>query len=220
METSGAIQRTAGMRLMDFLYIPWVDKTIAFIAIIPNAIGLYYRYTDHNLDFVRAITGIQTMILIITMIIRRTPVRVTPNPWFWLLAFVATYGIVTFTIFSQTGTPIVPVVIPNVTATISAATTIFARLSLGRSIGYVPANRGIMTRGAYRFVRHPVYTGMFLALVSIVLRSYTPLNLAAAVTIFILFIIKSFVEESFLREDAEYAEYMQKVRWRWLPGIA
>jgi protein-S-isoprenylcysteine O-methyltransferase Ste14 len=136
------------------------------------------------------------------------------------LAFVATYGIVTFTIFSQSGAPIVPVVLPNITAIIAAAITIFARLSLGRSIGYVPANRGIVTRGAYRFVRHPVYTGMFLALVSVILRSYTPLNLAAAATIFILFVVKSMVEERFLSEDAEYAEYMQKVRWRWLPGIA
>jgi protein-S-isoprenylcysteine O-methyltransferase Ste14 len=220
METSGAIQRAAGMRWMDFLYIPWVDKTIAIIAIIPNAIGIYSRYSDHNLDFVRAVTGIQTMLLVITMIIRRTPVRVTPNPWYWLLAFVATYGIVTFTIFSQSGAPIVPVVLPNITAIIAAAITIFARLSLGRSIGYVPANRGIVTRGAYRFVRHPVYTGMFLALVSVILRSYTPLNLAAAATIFILFVVKSMVEERFLSEDAEYAEYMQKVRWRWLPGIA
>ena len=31
----------------------------------------------------RAVAGIQTIILVITMVFRRTPVRVTPNPWYW-----------------------------------------------------------------------------------------------------------------------------------------
>jgi len=34
------------------------------------------------------------------------------------------------------------------------------------------------------------------------------------------FVLKSVVEESFLRSDPKYADYMQRVRWRWLPGIA
>jgi protein-S-isoprenylcysteine O-methyltransferase Ste14 len=41
---------------------------------------------------------------------------------------------------------------------------IHARLSLGLSIGLVPADRGIVTRGVYRFVRHPIYTGLLIAL--------------------------------------------------------
>jgi len=35
----------------------------------------------------------------------------------------------------------------------------------------------------------------------------------------VLFMIKSVVEENFLRADPEYAAYMQRVRWRWIPGI-
>jgi protein-S-isoprenylcysteine O-methyltransferase Ste14 len=221
MATSQAkIQPTIGMRFMEMLYIPWVDKTIAVIAIVPNAIGLYFRYTNSNLNFVRAVTGIHVLILIVTMIFRRTPVRVTPNPWYWLLAFVATYGIFVFTTFGQTGVPLVPTVIPDVLAITSAALMIYARLSLGRSIGFVPADRGIITRGAYRFVRHPIYTALFLSLAALTLRSYTPLNAAAALTIFALFVIKSIVEERFLSKDDAYAEYRRRVRWRWIPGIA
>lgn len=207
-------------QFMDLLYIPWVDKTIAVTAIIPNAIGLYWRYTDNNLNFVRAVASIQVFILILTMIIRRTPLRVTPNPWFWLLAFVATYGMFVFAAFGQTGVALVPIVILDVLAITSAAVAIYARLSLGRSIGFVPADRGIMTRGAYRFVRHPIYTALFLTLAALTLRSYTPINLAGALIIFALFVVKSIVEERFLSEDKQYAEYMKKVRWRWIPGIA
>jgi len=65
---------------MEFLTTPWVDKTIAVVAITPNVIEMYHRFTEANLSFVRAVAGIQTIILIITMVFRRTPVRVTPNP--------------------------------------------------------------------------------------------------------------------------------------------
>jgi protein-S-isoprenylcysteine O-methyltransferase Ste14 len=207
-------------RFMEILTIPWVDKIIAIVAVLPNAIGLYHRYTSANLNFPRAVLGIQIFILIITMVIRRTPVRVTPNPWFWLLAFVATYGIFAFNTFAQNGVRVAPSAVINILAVLSAAVFIFARLSLGRSIGFVPANRGIVTRGAYRFVRHPVYTGLFISMLAVVLLSYTPLNLLMASTIVVLFIIKSVVEERFLRGDPEYAAYLQSVRWRWLPGIA
>jgi protein-S-isoprenylcysteine O-methyltransferase Ste14 len=205
---------------MEILTTPWVDKTIAIIAVVPNAIELYRRYTSGNLSFPRAVLGIQAFILIITMVFRRAPVRVTPNPWYWLLAFVATYGILFVNAFGWTGRPIAPSIVANGLAVLSALIFIYARLSLGRSIGFVPANRGIVTRGAYKYVRHPIYTGLFVAMLAFVLRSYAPQNLIMASIIVTLFMIKSIVEERFLGADPEYAAYMQRVRRRWIPGIA
>ena len=206
-------------RFMEVLTNPWVDKAIAVAAVTPNAIELYRRYTSADLSFPRAVAGINISILIITMVIRRTPRRVTPNPWFWLLAFVASYGILAFTAFAPSGVPLVPPVVSNVLAVISVFISVSARLSLGRSIGYVPADRGIVTRGAYRFVRHPIYSGLFIAMLAFVLRSYSPLNLLLASAIVALFMVKSVVEERFLRDDPEYAAYLRRVRRRWIPGI-
>jgi protein-S-isoprenylcysteine O-methyltransferase Ste14 len=205
---------------MEVLTTPWVDKTIAIVAVVPNAIELYRRYTGGSLSFPRAVLGIQVFILIVTMVLRRPPVKVTPNPWYWLLAFVASYGLLFVNAFGWTGRPIAPPIVTNGLALLSAAIFIYARLSLGRSIGLVPANRGIVTRGAYRFVRHPIYTGLFVGMVAFVLRSYAPQNLLMATTIVVLFMIKSVVEERFLRADPEYAAYLQRVRRRWIPGIA
>ena len=207
-------------RFMEFLTTPWVDKTIAVMAITPTVIELYHRYTDVNLSFVRAVAGIQTIILVITMVFRRTPVRVTPNPWYWLLAFVATYGLLAFVAFAPRGPPIVPIIVPNVLVLMSVAIMIYARLTLGRSIGYVPADRGIVTGGPYKFVRHPIYSGAFVTLFAFILRAYSPLNLLLCVVLVGLFMLKSAVEEWFLRDNPEYAAYIKQVRYRWIPGIA
>ena len=207
-------------RFMELLTTPWVDKAIAFVAITPNVIELYHRYTDVNLSFVRAVAGIQTIILVITMVFRRTPVRVTPNPWYWGLAFVATYGLIAYLAFAQRGSAIVPIVIPGLLVMVSVALVIYARLSLGRSIGYVPADRGIITSGPYRFVRHPIYSGLFVTLLAFCLRAYSPLNLLLSVILVGLFMIKSMIEERFLCGNPQYAGYMKEVRWRWLPGVA
>jgi hypothetical protein len=113
-------QTYSSSRFMEFLTTPWVDKTIAAIAVTPNSIELYHRYSSANLTFVRSVLGIQSIILIVTMLLRRSPVRVTPNPWYWLLAFVASYGIITFVGFTPTGTPLVQGSIPNTLAIIAA----------------------------------------------------------------------------------------------------
>jgi len=214
-----AVQTANPSRFMGLLTTPWVDKTIAIIAITPNVLELYHRYTAANLSFVRAVAGIQTIILVVTMVFRRTPVRVTPNPWYWLLAFVATYGLIAFYAFAPHGTPIVAIIVPNVLVLISVAIMIWARVSLGRSIGYVPADRGIITSGPYRFVRHPIYSGLFVTLFAFTLRAYSALSLLLILVIVGLFILKSVIEERFLRDNPEYAAYMKQVRYRWVPGV-
>ena len=34
-----------------------------------------------------------------------------------------------------------------------------------------------------------------------------------------LFVVKTFVEESFLETSADYAAYKRAVRWRFVPGL-
>jgi protein-S-isoprenylcysteine O-methyltransferase Ste14 len=97
---------------------------------------------------------------------------------------------------------------------------VYALLSLGRNIGFIPAQREVVTKGAYRLVRHPIYTGTFVSLLAFVLRSYSVLNLTMALLLIALLMLRGTVEERFLREDPRYAAYLREVRWRWFPGIA
>lgn len=205
---------------MDALGVPWVDRTIAIVASLPFAIELYRRYTTIGLSFPRAVLGLQFFLLVATMVTRRPPKRVTPNPWFWLLAFVATYGALALAAYGPGGQPLVPWWVSNGIAVLSVSISIWARVSLGKNIGFVPAQRQLVSSGAYRLVRHPIYTGLFLSLTGFVLRAYSVSNLLAAGTVIALFMIKSVVEERFLGQDPEYGEYLRRVRWRWVPGVA
>src|SRR5215472_6302913 len=77
--------------LMRVLSLPWLDRTIAAIACVPLVYLAYYRYEHWHHGFPLIAAALNTLIVVVTMIIRRPPKRVTPNPLYWLLAFVATY---------------------------------------------------------------------------------------------------------------------------------
>ena len=205
--------------LFSVLLIPAVDKTIAVVACLPLVWLVYLRFQAFGFDLPRVALATNILVLVGTMLVRRIPVRVTPNPLFWLLAFVATYWpLLTIGIMSR-GRPIAPNWITDGIALLGLATYLWARLSLGRNIGFVPAQRAIVTHGAYRYMRHPIYTGVFVSSFAVALRSYSPSNAFLLALGILWLVIKSFVEEYFLRADPEYAAYLRRVRWRWLPGV-
>jgi protein-S-isoprenylcysteine O-methyltransferase Ste14 len=159
------------------------------------------------------------LILFVTMIFRRPPTRVTPNPVYWLLAFVATYWPVVTVGLIEKGSPVAPDWVTEVVGLLSLAITVWARLSLGRNIGFVPAQRRIVTTGAYSYMRHPIYTGLFLGYLALALRAFSPRNVAILALGTLWFVIKSVVEENFLSTDPHYATYLNRVRARWVPFV-
>lgn len=203
-----------------FLSLPWLDRTIAAVACVPLVYLAYYRYEHwhHGLPLITYAVGV--LILVGTMIIRRPPKRVTPNPWYWLLAFVATYWQLLVLSLLQQGRPVIANWVTNAIAILGLLVVIWARFSLGRNIGFVPAQRELVNRGAYAYMRHPVYTGGLLTSLAFVLRAYSPENLLLiGLGVFWFIPVKSLVEEDFLRADPQYAEYMRTVRARWIPFL-
>src|SRR5438067_8582625 len=144
------------------LALPWLDRTIAAIACVPLAYGAYCRYEHFHHGFPLIAAALNTLILVVTMVIRRTPKRVTPNPLYWLLAFVATYWLILILGLLQKGRPLTANWISNSIAAVGLLVVVWARFSLGRNIGFVPAQRELVHNGAYAYMRHPIYTGMLL----------------------------------------------------------
>ena len=96
---------------------------------------------------------------------------------------------------------------------------IAGKVSLGRSFGLMPANRGVVSSGLYRLVRHPIYMGYLITHVGFVLANGTFGNIAIFLGADITLMIRAVYEERVLARDSAYREYQSKVRWRVLPGL-
>jgi protein-S-isoprenylcysteine O-methyltransferase Ste14 len=90
---------------------------------------------------------------------------------------------------------------------------------LNRSLGTVPAERIIKTRGIYRFIRHPMYSSDMLSLFGYLLANLSLANICIVLCNTILQIIRLNREELFLSKNDTYKEYSSRTKWRLVPFI-
>lgn len=91
--------------------------------------------------------------------------------------------------------------------------------ALGRSLGLVPAHRGLVTSGAYRFVRHPLYASYLLAGVGYLVQSPRPWNVAVLSIVWVCQLARIVSEEKLLGTDPAYRAYALQTRRRLIPGL-
>jgi protein-S-isoprenylcysteine O-methyltransferase Ste14 len=78
----------------------------------------------------------------------------------------------------------------------------------------------VCSTGPYRFVRHPMYTGILLIMLSFPLSLGSLYAYIPSSVVILLFIIRTSLEDKVLQEELPgYAEYAQKVRYRLFPGV-
>ena len=94
-----------------------------------------------------------------------------------------------------------------------------ASVSLGRSFGLVPADRGIKTVGMYRVVRHPFYMAYLFTQVGYLVSNLSAANVAVIVIGTGFQVVRIHYEERLLSGNDEYQRYTGRVRWRLLPGV-
>ena len=83
----------------------------------------------------------------------------------------------------------------------------------------MPANRGIVSHGVYRLVRHPIYLGYLITHVGFLMANPAPWNMVLLGAADIALMLRAVCEEQTLARDAAYRDYMQHVRWRVVPGV-
>lgn len=97
-----------------------------------------------------------------------------------------------------------------------------AAADLGSNLTPFPRPRAVaalVDRGTYRFVRHPIYTGLVVAGVGWSSATISPLALVLTALLALLFDAKSRREEAWLVERLpEYAAYRARTR-KFVPGI-
>lgn len=81
-------------------------------------------------------------------------------------------------------------------------------------------NRGIVSSGPYKYVRHPAYIAKNIAWWFERIPTIT--NWIAFLSILVwngIYLLRALTEERHLMEDPDYVQYVKKVRWRFIPGI-
>jgi protein-S-isoprenylcysteine O-methyltransferase Ste14 len=111
-------------------------------------------------------------------------------------------------------------IVGEAVALVATAWTVAAVLSLGRCFGVLPEARGLVTTGAYRFVRHPVYLGELGAYLGLTLAAPGLGNLLGAVVFVVAQHVRMGLEERALTEEfPDYREYAARTG-RVLPRAA
>lgn len=96
---------------------------------------------------------------------------------------------------------------------------ILGYLSLNKSLGIVPALRGVKTRGLYGLVRHPIYLAYFIAYGAFFAQNASLFNFVILMAVYILDVLRILAEEQFLSQSVNYNAYKQRVRWRLVPFV-
>ena len=117
------------------------------------------------------------------------------------------------------GSPLAPDAVTAMVSAIGLSLVIVGKMALGRSFGVVPANRGIVVRGPYSFVRHPIYTGYLITHLGFVAANPTTWNITLILVGDAALVVRALMEERVLSKDVEYQGYCQRVGWHLMPGV-
>ena len=97
---------------------------------------------------------------------------------------------------------------------------VWATLAFGLRFSNL-TNRGIITQGPYRYVRHPAYISKNLAW----WLQHLPAFFASPMMTFymlawnLIYLLRAWTEERHLSQDPKYRAYKSYVRWRIIPGL-
>jgi protein-S-isoprenylcysteine O-methyltransferase Ste14 len=156
------------------------------------------------------------ILVIAFVLIGRPASDVSQSPREWLLAFAGTAA----PLFVQPGgEALAPTWIIASLFFMGIGLQLAAKISLNRSFGIVPANRGVVTTGFYRVVRHPVYASYLVGHAAFLMINPTLWNVAVYGVALALQVGRMLAEEGLLSRDPAYASYMQTVRYRLVPGV-
>ncbi len=155
-------------------------------------------------------------LVVVFVLFRRRASFVSRRPAEWALAFAVTCLPMLAT---PGGESVLPPLLPVSLLIVGLLVQLHAKLTLGRSIGMVPAHRGLKLGGPYQFVRHPMYAGYLVGHLAYLLANPTWWNLTVYGLCNGLQVIRLLAEERLLAGDEQYQAYRARVRYRLIPSV-
>jgi protein-S-isoprenylcysteine O-methyltransferase Ste14 len=153
----------------------------------------------------------------VAFLIRRPPRAVSGRIGSWLLAIGGTFGGL---LLRPSGAHLAWGVEAGFGLQLAGLVlAIISLVALGRSFGFVAADRGLKTRGSYAVVRHPIYASYLLIQSGYVLQSLSLWNIAIFAFASACSAGRALAEEDLLTGSPAYRAYQQQVRWRLIPYL-
>jgi protein-S-isoprenylcysteine O-methyltransferase Ste14 len=193
-------------RLIDF-----AERVTVVVAFICYMVGNFDPH--HWLNFLVVCTDLVTVWYVLT---RRPATSISPDPADWIMAL---GGTLLAMLARPGGEPMIPAAVAFAMVIQGTLIALAAKFSLNRSFGLAPANRGIRMRGAYVFIRHPMYLGYALAHIAYLLMNPTQTNATLFGATFACQCWRILREERWLMQDRAYRRYARVVRFRLVPGL-
>jgi protein-S-isoprenylcysteine O-methyltransferase Ste14 len=157
------------------------------------------------------------LITAILFLARRQPIASTGRVRDWATGLVGSFGSLLARpggLHSATGD-----VVGLSLQAIGLAVVVLGLLALGRSFGIVAANRGVVTSGPYRLVRHPLYVAYVVEQAGYLVQSVRWWNAVVFAVVWACQVARIRAEERVLSSDPEYGRYRQTTRYRLVPGV-
>jgi protein-S-isoprenylcysteine O-methyltransferase Ste14 len=186
---------------------------LTLFSAMATAIAQDFAQTGH-------VTGLLLLVseaLVVALTLVRRSAAVVDRSWkARVLTMFATFGP---PLVRPAGVAMAPESLTIAISAIGLIIVVLGKLSLGRSFGLTPANRGVVSTGLYRVVRHPIYLGYLITHVGFVFANPADWNLAVLVLADVALMMRAICEEQTLAQDPDYRAYMDRVRWRIVPGV-
>ena len=148
-------------------------------------------------------------------VVRRQTLELSRRRLAWIAAPIGSFAM----LLARPGGDGLPQVLCEVVQLSGVLVVFLSLATLGRSFGIVAANRGVKTRGPYRFVRHPAYMGYLICYLGYVAENPRPLNFVLLFVSTSFQLIRISEEERVLGSSRAYRSYREAVRYRLVPSI-
>lgn len=96
------------------------------------------------------------------------------------------------------------------------AFAVWTLLVLGKSFDVSPADRGLVDRGPYQIVRHPMYASEIFSTIMLILADLSLWNLLVALLLVVTIVLRIHWEEAII---TNYDGYSDRVQARLIPGV-
>lgn len=193
----------------------WLDRAEQVVLVLLWSVLLGRVLVSHN-GYAPLLLLSETMVLVFVLI-RRPTQAISRNAGDWMLAITATAAPLLVRPEGQPLAMLAPVgVILVLAGNIWQGS---AKLTLRRSFGVAPANRGVKVAGPYGVMRHPMYAGYLLVHIGNMLLFPSIVNLVVYAISWWAQLLRLHAEEALLSQDDAYRAYRDKVRWRLIPGV-